>query len=105
MRINCDNSQEPRRRDWKKWNLIIISLSLFLFCFNRLLKSRRCLRCIFYVPVFVTASKWWKERWGEGSEKMEGGREEGRKDGRKHKSASNLADSGCSSSSDHMMAA
>ena len=35
----------------------------------------------------------------------EGGREERRKDGRKHKSALNLADAGCSSSSGHMMAA
>lgn len=49
----------------------------------------------FYVPVFVAASEWWKERWEEGSEKMEeweGGRKE-RKHGRKHKSSSNLADS------------
>ena len=35
----------------------------------------------FYVPVFVTASEWWKERWEEGSEKMEAGRKEGKKEG------------------------
>lgn len=60
----------------------------------------------FYVPVFVTESEWWKERWEEGSEKMEAGRKEGKKkDGRKHESSSNLADSWCSSYSNHMMAA
>ena len=65
-----------------------------------------------FAPVFVartevnTSTPELSERWEEGSEKMEAGRKEGKKkDGRKHESSSNLADSWCSSYSNHMMAA
>lgn len=59
----------------------------------------------FLCPSVCYSVKMVERKMGEGSEKMEVGRKEGkRKDGRKHQSASNLADSGCSSSSDHMMA-
>ena len=64
-----DNSQEPRRRDWKKWKLIIISLSLFLFCFTRLLKSRRCLRCIFMSQCLL--------------QRQNGGKKDGKKEARR----------------------